>query len=116
VRRSDTVARTGGDEFSLILEEPTSRQDALNVGRSLAQLLETPLVVDGHTVRVGASVGIAIFPEDASDAESLCIAADLRMYKGKHSMKDKEADPVLRPIPPRSVPAVEQHPGLQAAE
>jgi diguanylate cyclase (GGDEF)-like protein len=116
VRRSDTVARTGGDEFSLILEEPISREDAMNVGHSLAQLLDTPLVVDGHKVRVGASVGIALFPEDATDAESLCIAADLRMYKGKRSTQDKGADPTLRPIPPRSVPAVEPHSGLQAAE
>lgn len=84
VRRSDTVARTGGDEFSVILEEPTSREDARRVGESLVQLLDNPFDVEGHKVRVGASVGIAVFPQDASDAESLCIAADLRMYAGKH--------------------------------
>jgi diguanylate cyclase (GGDEF)-like protein len=116
VRRSDTVARTGGDEFSLILEEPISRENAISVGRSLAQMLETPLVVGGQTVRVGASVGIAMFPEDAVDAESLCIAADLRMYEGKHSMKGHGADQTLRPMPPRSVPAVKPHAGFQTAE
>ena len=83
VRRSDTVARTGGDEFSVILEEPTSREDATRVGHSLTQLLDNPLQLEGHIVRVGATVGIAVFPQDASDAESLCIAADLRMYAGK---------------------------------
>jgi diguanylate cyclase (GGDEF)-like protein len=83
VRRSDTVARTGGDEFSVILEEPTSREDAARVGHSLTQLLDSPLQLEGHMVRVGATVGIAVFPQDASDAESLCIAADLRMYAGK---------------------------------
>ena len=83
VRRSDTVARTGGDEFSIILEEPTSREDAARVGHSLAQLLDNPFVLQGHILRVGATVGIAVFPQDASDAESLCIAADLRMYAGK---------------------------------
>ena len=83
VRRSDTVARTGGDEFSIILEEPTSREDAERVGHSLAQLLDNPFELQGHIVRVGATVGIAVFPQDASDAESLCIAADLRMYAGK---------------------------------
>jgi len=83
VRRSDTVARTGGDEFSVILEEPTSRADAEHVGHSLIQLLKEPHKLDDHTVRIGASVGIAIFPDDAADMESLCIAADLRMYKNK---------------------------------
>jgi diguanylate cyclase (GGDEF)-like protein len=85
VRRSDTVARTGGDEFSLILEEPMSRADAVRVGQTLKKLLEDPFEFEGHSVRVGASVGIAVFPDDASDAESLCIAADLRMYAGKNA-------------------------------
>jgi diguanylate cyclase (GGDEF)-like protein len=91
VRRSDTVARTGGDEFSVILEEPTSREDAARVGHSLTQLLDSPLQLEGHMVRVGATVGIAVFPQDASDAESLCIAADLRMYAGKHVSRNRGA-------------------------
>jgi len=85
VRRSDTVARTGGDEFSLILEEPTSRADAEFVGRSLGQLLREPLQLGNRLVQVGASIGVAIFPDDAQDMESLCIAADLRMYAVKHA-------------------------------
>ena len=84
VRRSDTVARTGGDEFSVILEEPTNRADAERVGQSLIQLIKEPQQLGDHTVRVGASVGIATFPDDAADMESLCIAADLRMYENKH--------------------------------
>jgi diguanylate cyclase (GGDEF)-like protein len=91
VRRSDTVARTGGDEFSVILEEPTNREDAVRVGMSLAQLLDNPFQLEGHSVSVGASVGIAVFPQDASDAESLCIAADLRMYAGKHVSRSSGA-------------------------
>jgi diguanylate cyclase (GGDEF)-like protein len=87
LRRSDTVARTGGDEFSLILEEPTSRADAVRVGDSLIQLLNQPIKLGEHTVRIGASVGIAVFPQDAADTEALCIAADLRMYAGKHAAR-----------------------------
>ena len=83
VRRSDTVARTGGDEFSVVLEEPTSRADAERVSHSLIQLLKEPHQLDDHTVRIGASIGIAIYPDDAADMESLCIAADLRMYENK---------------------------------
>jgi diguanylate cyclase (GGDEF)-like protein len=85
VRRSDTVARTGGDEFSVILEEPTSRNEAAIVGRSLVELLKDPFDVGEHTVQIGASVGVAIFPEDAPEMKSLCIAADLRMYNAKQS-------------------------------
>jgi len=83
-RRSDTVARTGGDEFSVILEEPITRADAVRVGQSLAELLTHPHELGGHTVRVGASIGVAIFPDDASDPESLRIAADLNMYAEKN--------------------------------
>ena len=81
VRRSDTVARTGGDEFSLILEEPTNRSDARLVSQSLMQLLEQPILISGQQVKIGASIGIALYPDDAPDLEALCIAADLRMYE-----------------------------------
>ena len=116
VRRSDTVARTGGDEFSIILEEPMSRSDAVRVGRSLSQLLDDPFEVNGHTLRVGASVGIAIFPDDATDAESLRIAADLRMYASKQASKEKSVVNPERPFRPASVAAPEPHSGLQLAE
>lgn len=85
VRRSDTVARTGGDEFSVVLDYPISRADAEHVGRSLIELLAEPFELGNQTLRIGASIGIALFPEDAADCEGLCIAADLRMYDYKHS-------------------------------
>jgi diguanylate cyclase (GGDEF)-like protein len=94
VRRSDTVARTGGDEFSIILEEPINRSDAMRVGRSLVQLLDDPLELGEHTVQIGASVGIAVFPEDTCEMEALCITADRRMYDAKHiahSMHEPES-------------------------
>jgi diguanylate cyclase (GGDEF)-like protein len=85
VRRSDTVARTGGDEFSVILEEPAGHADAEHVAQSLIQLLKEPHELNGHRVRIGASVGIAVFPDDAAEMEALCIAADRRMYSNKHT-------------------------------
>lgn len=88
VRRSDTVARTGGDEFCIILEEPTSRADAERVGKSLLKLLDVPIELEGYSVRVGASVGIALYPEDAEDTETLAIKADLEMYASKHAAAD----------------------------
>jgi diguanylate cyclase (GGDEF)-like protein len=88
VRRSDTVARTGGDEFSIILEEPSTREDAEQVAESLVHLLAEPFQLAGKSVRVGASIGIAVYPEDAKDCDSLCIEADLRMYQVKQDRRE----------------------------
>lgn len=104
VRRSDTVARTGGDEFCIILEDPICRADAERVGEALIRLLEEPLEVENHTVAVGASVGIAIYPEDADSADSLRIAADRSMYADKNVFRAKiaEKNPNFPPIAERS--------------
>jgi diguanylate cyclase (GGDEF)-like protein len=85
MRRSDTVARTGGDEFSVILESPTSHAEAVLVGRSLQELLKEPLSLENRSVIIGASFGVAVFPDDADDMEQLCIAADTRMYEDKRA-------------------------------
>ena len=85
VRRSDTVARTGGDEFSVILEGPTSFGEAVVVGHSLQELLKAPLSLENRSVRIGASFGVAVFPDDAESMEQLCIVADSRMYENKRT-------------------------------
>jgi diguanylate cyclase (GGDEF)-like protein len=120
VRKSDTVARTGGDEFSVILEEPMTRADAGRVGKILTKLLEEPITFNGKAVQVGASVGIAVFPDDAKDAESLRIAADLRMYAGKNAAREETAvaataQPLKRKSP-RGVKQEPRLPGFQTAE
>ena len=116
VRRADTVARTGGDEFSVILEEPTSRADAMRVAGILTQLLETPFEFEGHSVRVGASIGIAVFPDDASTPESLCIAADVRMYAGKHESRGRTARKLPHRVQPDPLPKANPQAGVQLAE
>jgi diguanylate cyclase (GGDEF)-like protein len=98
VRRSDTVARTGGDEFSVILEGPTNAAEAQHVGRSLQELLKEPILLENRSVRTGVSFGVAIFPDDSDDLESLCIAADQRMYQNKH------ANEVSGQLPPKGMP------------
>jgi predicted signal transduction protein with EAL and GGDEF domain len=67
------------------------------VGQLLVDLLKEPLECGEHTVQIGASVGIAVFPEDAREMDALCIAADLRMYDAKHeaSMMFELPDPGL---------------------
>ncbi len=100
VRRIDTVARTGGDEFSVILEAPTTPEDAQSVGRALMELLREPINVGSQVVQVGASVGIAVFPQDASSAEALRITADLRMYEDKN--KSRPAGSSRSSLPPNT--------------
>lgn len=116
MRRSDTVARTGGDEFSIILEEPMTRADAARVARTLSSLLESPLDVGGHILQVGATIGVAIFPDDAGDAESLCIAADLRMYARKNPARASIADQDQPVFKPTVVSVRKGRPNLQTAE
>jgi diguanylate cyclase len=99
VRRSDTVARTGGDEFSLILEEPTNRSNAKLVAKQLMELMAEPLQVGGHTVHIGASIGVAVFPDDATEIEALCIAADLRMYDDKREAGGERLPVKSEPLP-----------------
>ncbi len=106
VRRSDTIARTGGDEFCLILEEPSNRHDAELVAQSLVQLLSEPFEVENKTLRVGASIGVALFPEDAQDAESLCIEADLRMYQSKQTRKEAARERSSGRFEPREISAI----------
>jgi diguanylate cyclase len=86
IRQSDTVARTGGDEFAVVLESPTTQHEAEIVSSALLDLLQEPMRINENTVRIGASVGIAIFPDDAKDLKSLCIQADMRMYETKRGI------------------------------
>jgi diguanylate cyclase (GGDEF)-like protein len=83
VRRGDLLARVGGDEFFVVLEGNLVRERAQQVADNLRELLEEPLQLGKNSVKLGASVGIAIFPEDAQALEPLCVIADERMYAAK---------------------------------
>ena len=85
LRRIDTLARTGGDEFSIVLEGPITRSEANEVACTLKKLLETPLTVSGRTMQIGASIGLAMFPDDAHTPDRLSILADERMYSAKRN-------------------------------
>ena len=82
-RAGDTVGRIGGDEFGVLLESAGNPAEAMGVaGRILAQI-ETPIILDGEELRIGASVGIAMTGDDARDSEELVRRADMAMYEAK---------------------------------
>lgn len=90
VRREDTVARLGGDEFALVLEGRTEPPGAAErLCDSIIDSLCQPYTLGPHTVRVGASVGLALFPLHAADCDALVVAADGAMYEAKRSGKQR---------------------------
>ena len=82
---SDTVARLGGDEFVLLMTDLDNRDDVPRTAHLIIEQLSTPFEIDGEELCVTPSVGTAIFPYDATDAENLLRLADLAMYAVKES-------------------------------
>jgi diguanylate cyclase (GGDEF)-like protein len=85
VRAGDTVARISGDEFAIVLTDLVRPEDAALVAQKIIDGLGMPVDVDGMEVFVTASVGIAAFPADGMEAETLIGAADAAMYRAKQS-------------------------------
>jgi diguanylate cyclase (GGDEF)-like protein len=84
-RRSDVVARVGGDEFLLLVTDIGSDQALSAVASKVQELMTQPVCVAGRECWVGASIGIAVFPRDGEDADSLMRHADLALYQAKAS-------------------------------
>src|SRR5262249_52270646 len=85
IRESDTVARLGGDEFAVLLPDVGSAQNATTIARKILKALEEPLQLEMQTLRVSASIGIAICPEHGTDADLLMRRADVAMYAAKQA-------------------------------
>jgi len=85
VRAGDTVARQGGDEFTVLLPDLTKVDDALPVARKILGELEQPFAIGDREFLASASVGIATYPRDGSTAEQLMQNADIAMYEVKAS-------------------------------
>ncbi len=88
LRASDVVARLGGDEFVVILEETAERDDVERIARDLLIVLGQPLQLSGHECHTTASVGIAMYPSDGGDAQTLTKNADMAMYLAKEDGKN----------------------------
>ncbi len=87
VRRTDTPARLGGDEFVVILNGIDSADAARHVAAQIVDSLAQPVIWQQHSLKVGASVGIALFPEHGDSAEALLRHADQAMYAVKRAGK-----------------------------
>tara|TARA_R110000868_G_scaffold411207_4_gene702321 strand:- start:47252 stop:48283 length:1032 start_codon:yes stop_codon:yes gene_type:complete len=83
-RSIDTVARVGGDEFVAILED-VKRDEVLKIVENLRSLFLQPIAIDKQLFHLGISIGISLYPDDASDAEALIHIADMAMYQAKQS-------------------------------
>jgi len=89
IRETDMVARMGGDEFTVILSNLEDIESATSMAEKLIKAINQPIILDGNTCNVGASIGIAAYPYHAGSSNSLINAADSAMYQAKASGKNR---------------------------
>jgi diguanylate cyclase (GGDEF)-like protein/PAS domain S-box-containing protein len=87
LRECETLSRTGGDRFTLVLGDVGAPQDAVNVAERVLETLSAPFAVKGNEVFLGASIGIALYPQDGVDLPALQRAADSALYAAKRQGK-----------------------------
>ena len=83
VREGDVIARVGGDEFTLVLQELKKKEDIATIAQKVLRAIAEPVDVDGHRLYVTTSIGVAVYPDDGHDAETLLKNADNAMYRAK---------------------------------
>lgn len=83
IREADTIARMGGDEFTVIVDDIATSDDAATLAQRILEALSQPFQFDNGELFVTASIGISIFPADGTDAETLVRNADIAMYRAK---------------------------------
>jgi diguanylate cyclase (GGDEF)-like protein/PAS domain S-box-containing protein len=88
VRKSDTVARIGGDEFVLVLPQIPHADEAANFAQRILDAFRKPFVFDDHSINITTSIGIAVYPGAGKDIESLLKSADTAMYWAKEQGRD----------------------------
>ena len=91
LRLGDTLARLGGDEFAVVVAAVHNRSDVHEIAHRLEHSFDNPFAVGGHVVRGSASIGVALYPEDADSADSLLKTADAAMYLVKQSRSGAKA-------------------------
>jgi diguanylate cyclase (GGDEF)-like protein/PAS domain S-box-containing protein len=89
VRASDTAARIGGDEFVILLEGVKDREEIELVSARIIKAVNEPIVINGHSFHVGASMGISVYPDDCEEMPKLVTLADKAMYHAKETGKNR---------------------------
>ena len=89
VREVDTVARIGGDEFIILLDEADDPAEIAQIAQRMVEVLRQPVPYQGHELVCGGSIGISCFPGDADDITALVAAADQAMYQAKQSGRNQ---------------------------
>lgn len=89
VRNSDTVARLGGDEFTIILRNASDTEKLKKITQNIIDEINMPIITGRHKCNVGASIGIACFPEHGETTEQLLKNADMAMYEAKHKGRNQ---------------------------
>jgi diguanylate cyclase (GGDEF)-like protein/PAS domain S-box-containing protein len=89
VRESDTVSRHGGDEFLILLSEVDHPEDAGLIAEKIVVSVAEPHIIGGHELTLTASVGIALYPEDGQDTQTLIMHADTAMYHAKNTGRNR---------------------------
>ena len=85
VRSADTISRQGGDEFLIVLQDDAGLTVASKLAQKIQEDLATGFVIGGHELRVTSSIGIAVYPDDAGDLDTLLKRCDIAMYHAKES-------------------------------
>ena len=93
VRRADTLARSGGDEFTVLVSDILQPDGAQILAQKLQAELDRPIAVRQLQLRVSGSIGMAVYPEDGETAETLCARADANMYRAKRHLKASVESP-----------------------
>jgi len=88
-RKSDTLARIGGDEFALVLDNLQTRTDADSAAEGVLEVLKVPFDVEGHSIRISASIGISVFPDHGIEGSQLLQQADCAMFAAKRNGKNR---------------------------
>ncbi len=91
VRTADVVARLGGDEFVVVAQNLRGSDDARGVAEKILRMMQTPFVLDGVTLPVTTSIGVAVYDGGAMTAEALTASADQALYQAKHAGRNRFA-------------------------